>query len=582
MLRSRILGLFLLSLSIFTIDSFGQSTVKTANKTGGVITGRITAHGKGLAGVTVTLHSANFGGQAQSQDLLQAKTDADGNYRITDIPIGSYFVTPIAPVYTVPGAGRLTSANEAVVITGGDTVSDIDFSLVPGGVITGRVTDTEGRPVIEQSVSLQSVDQTNQQGGPRIVAPGSWRTDDRGVYRIYGVPEGHYKVSVGAQQRMSGYSGMNAYSTIMGQKSYIQTFHPDTTDSTQAAIVEVAEGAEVSNVDITVGRTVEEYSVTGRVLDSSSNAPLPNIPFTLSILGGGVNRQRAIGLMALPIVSDSAGAFRVDNIPPGRYLVSVAPQSGTNMWGQSQPFDVINQDVSGVEIKATIGANVSGVVTLEGNQDPTILAELMQFQVEAFVQSGGVGGGFGGTAQTVPLNTDGTFQVSGLPSGNVRLTLMPQDNSLQGAFKILRIERDGTQQPRGIAVNSGDQVTGIRIVAAYADGTVEGIVKFQNGTLAPGTRIIARLSSSTPGQGRGANLGAANVDQRGHFLIQNVPPGSYNLIVTAFAQGGRRRNQQPQPQTPVTAQQQVNVSEGQVASVTVSLDLGQNNSPTNP
>ncbi|HKC63933.1 MAG TPA: carboxypeptidase-like regulatory domain-containing protein [Pyrinomonadaceae bacterium] len=583
----RVLGLFLLSLSIFTIDCFGQSTVKTASKTSGVITGRVTAHGKGLPGVTVMLRSSNFGGQTQSQDLPQAKTDTDGNYRLTDIPIGSYFVTPVAPVYTVPGAGRLTSTNEAVVITGGDTVNDIDFSLVPGGVITGRVTDTEGRPVIEQSVILQSVDQQNQQGFQRTVAPGNWRTDDRGVYRIYGVPEGHYIVSVGAQQRMSGYSGLNAYSTIMGQKSYVQTFHPDTTDSTQATIVEVAEGAEVSNVDITVGRTVEEYSVTGHVLDSSSNAPLPNLSFTLNILGGGGNRQRALSMMALPIVSDSAGTFRLDNVPPGRYMISVAPQSGTNMWGQSQPFDVINQDVNGVEVKATIGANVSGVVTLEGNQDPSILAELMQFQVEAFVQSGdGRGGGFGGfaaaSAQTVPLNTDGTFQVNGLPSGNVRLALMPQDSSLQGAFKILRIERDGTQQNRGITVNSGDQITGVRIVAAYADGTVEGLVKFQNGTPAPGTRVFARLSSSTPGQGRGGNLGAANVDQRGHFLIQNVPPGSYNLVVTAFAQGGRRRNQQPQPQTPVTAQQQVNVSEGQVTSVTVSLDLGQNNPPNNP
>src|SRR5437868_5218124 len=349
----RILGLFLLSLSIFTLDSFGQSTVKTANKSGGIITGRVTAHGKGLAGVTVTLRAANMGGFAvqSSQDLPQVKTDADGNYRITDIPVGSYLVAPVAAVYTVPGAGRLTSGNEPIVITGGDTISDVDFSLVPGGVITGRVTDTEGRPVIEQNVALQSVDQNNQQGFQRTVAPGNWRTDDRGVYRIYGVPEGHYIVSVGAQQRMS------AYSTIMGQKSYIQTFHPDTTDSTQATVVEVAEGAEVSNVDITVGRTVEEYSVMGRVLDSSSNAPLPNAPFTLSILAGGGNRQRAMGLMTLPIVSDSAGAFRLDNVPPGRYLISVSPQSGTNMWGQSQPFDVINQDVTGVEVKATIGAN---------------------------------------------------------------------------------------------------------------------------------------------------------------------------------------------------------------------------------
>lgn len=44
----RILGLFVLSLSIFAIDSFGQATVKTASGTGGVIVGRVTAHGKGL------------------------------------------------------------------------------------------------------------------------------------------------------------------------------------------------------------------------------------------------------------------------------------------------------------------------------------------------------------------------------------------------------------------------------------------------------------------------------------------------------------------------------------------------------
>lgn len=166
--------------------------------------------------MTVTLRSANFGGP--NQDLPQGRTDADGNYRITDIPIGSYFVTPVAPVYTVPGAGRLASANEAVVITGGDTVTDINFSLVPGGVITGRVTDTDGRPVIEQNVNLQSMDQNNQRGFQRTVAPGNWRTDDRGVYRIYGVPEGHYIVSVGSSQPT------NAYSTIMGRSLTCRLF----------------------------------------------------------------------------------------------------------------------------------------------------------------------------------------------------------------------------------------------------------------------------------------------------------------------------------------------------------------------
>lgn len=575
---ARLLVLLFLSFCCFSFNSLAQQP--PANKSGGTITGRVTAHGKGLAGVTITLRTAAFGNQAQ--DLPQAKTDNDGNYRITGVPMGNYFVTPVAPVYTVPGAGRLTAANEPVVITGSDTIEGIDFSLVPGGVITGRVTDTDGRPIIEQGMSLQNVDQTTQQGGPRTVAPGNFRTDDRGVYRIYGVPEGHYIVSVGSQQRAS------ASAIINGQQAYQQTFHPDTADASQAAVVEVAEGAEVSNVDITVGRALDEYAVVGRVIDNSTNAPVPNVGFTLSVLSGGGNRQRANGLVTLPIVSDSNGQFRVDNVPPGRYQISLSPQMNTtSLWGQSQQFDVINQDVIGVEVRAMLGASLSGVVTLDGNQDPTILAELMQFQVSVFVQppGNGGGGGFGGfasaaaaSAQTIPLGGDGSFQFSGLPTGTARLNIMPQDSSLQGAFKILRIERDSTQQTRGIAVNSGDQITGVRIVAAYADGTVQGVVKFQNGTLTPGSRVFARLSST--GQARGGNLGIANVDQRGNFLMQNVPPGTYTLIVSVNTPGRRRGTQtQPQTQAPTT-QQQITVSEGQVTNVTVSLDLGQTAPPT--
>jgi len=153
----------------------------------------------------------------------------------------------------------------------------------------------------------------------------------------------------------------------------------------------VAEGAEVSNIDITVGRTIDAYSVTGTVLDSSTNAPVPDIGFSLSILAGGGNRQNMMGLMALPIVSDSNGQFRIDNVPAGKYQIAVLPQSGGGMFGQSAAFDVINEDVSGVQVSATKGANLSGVVTLDTNQqqDPSITQQLFQCQVQVFVQLAG-------------------------------------------------------------------------------------------------------------------------------------------------------------------------------------------------
>src|SRR2546421_2495163 len=134
-----------LALSFCAPAALAQSTAsKAAAKSGGVIAGTVTAHGKGLAGVTVALRPAGFGGRGQGQDLPQAKTDAEGKYRINDVPLGSYVVTPVAPVYVVPGAGRLAFAADPVVITGGETIEGIDFSLVRGEVVTGKVVDAEG------------------------------------------------------------------------------------------------------------------------------------------------------------------------------------------------------------------------------------------------------------------------------------------------------------------------------------------------------------------------------------------------------------------------------------------------------
>jgi len=157
------------------------------------------------------------------------------------------------------------------------------------------------------------------------------------------------------------------------------------------------------------------------------------------------------------------------------------------------------------------------VVALDGNFDQSIQSELMQFQVQVFVQ--GNGGAASGSCLCPDNSSKFRWQLSShrLPAGSVRLTLAAQDPALQGAFKVLRIERDNVSQQRGITVNSGDQVTGVKIVAAYADGIVQGTVTFQNGTLPAGSRVFASLTPT--GQTRGF-VGGSNVDSRGHFLIQ--------------------------------------------------------------
>jgi hypothetical protein len=110
--------------------------------------------------------------------------------------------------------------------------ANIDFALVRGGVITGRVTDPDGKPIINGFVSVTQADETGRGFNPG----GLIKTDDRGVCRIYGLPTGRYRVSAGA-------SGKSA-------QKYAVTYHPDVTDQKQATVIEVKEGSEAGDIAI--------------------------------------------------------------------------------------------------------------------------------------------------------------------------------------------------------------------------------------------------------------------------------------------------------------------------------------------
>ena len=80
-----------------------------------------------------------------------------------------------------------------------ETVESIDFELMRGGVITGRVTDADGRPIIEETVSISSAE-PNRIIGYSISSHRGTRTDDRGVYRLFGIAPGTYKVAAGRNE----------------------------------------------------------------------------------------------------------------------------------------------------------------------------------------------------------------------------------------------------------------------------------------------------------------------------------------------------------------------------------------------
>jgi hypothetical protein len=532
-----------------------NSQTKTSKKTPtNSVSGRVTVHGKGAPGIAVGIRSSDF--SRQPGPTLKATTDQEGNYQITNIPSGNYQVAPMAPAFVNADLVVSRARGKTLLLAEGEDVQDIDFSLVRGGVITGKVTDADGRPVIEERLTIVPEDQANTRGQmfPPVIS-GGFQTDDRGIYRIYGIPAGRYKISVGLADE-------NVSSTFrFGRVAYKRTFYPDASDPNDAKVIEVTEGTEATNIDITVGRNLPSFAASGKVVDGETGQPVVGLRFGLRRV---VNDREEVGVMGIFTASNSHGEFRLENVTPGKYAVFIAPQAGSEVRAEAVFFEVIDQDVTGLLVKTLKGLTVTGTVVLDGTYDKNVLAKLAELRLWAYVHDETA---YSNSWQESPISADGNFRLSGLGPGTASFSLSAQDRRPPVTFAILRVERDGVVQPRGVEIKDGEQVSGVKIVVSYGTGAVRGEVKLENGPLPPGGRVVVWLKKLGDTE---SNFRPYNLDSRGHFLIEGVAAGNYELNVNANIPGRR---------APPSGKQPISVAEGTVSDVVVVLDLKANPGP---
>lgn len=535
----------LLLLHLIAVVSPAISQTKSAKTANGSVSGHVTVRAKSAAGMTVLLRASGFN-QTPSPSY-RATTDAEGNYRIADVPPGSYQIAPSAPSYVISG-------NQKVVIIGeGEAVEDFDFAVVRGGVVTGKVTNADGRPVIEERVYLVAADPAPQQGfmGNQQGAV----TDDRGVYRIFGIKEGRYRVAVGKSERSFFESVAN------GRKLYQQTFHPDVSDPMKATIIEVGEGTEATNIDVLLGAPIQTYTAAGRAVSAENGQPVPNVRFGLRTIVDGSPRNGSFA--GSNVVANSKGEFRLENLMPGKYATFLVPVTEDEVFAEAVSFEVLDQDVSGLLVKTHKGASITGVVTLEGTSNKELIARIPQLHLNAWVSGDEM---TSPVARSSAIGPDGSFRMGGLQPGTAGFGFGYNQGPLSKGLVISRIERDGVLQPQGIAVKAGEQIGGVRIVVVYAGATVRGMIKVHNGTLPPETRFHVELNEKAGELPMMTH--PIEVDARGRFLIESLPAGTHELMVIPFVPGAVPGARVP----PRRIQQQINVTDGE-NDVTVVIDL---------
>jgi hypothetical protein len=282
-------------------------------------------------------------------------TDDTGAFSFTALPEGRYSLSASKPGHINGSFGQRIPGRSGTPIQLADGQKlQLQLQLWRGAVITGPLVDEHGEAIPNTPVRvLRYV----MPGGQRTLQQaGNAQTDDRGIYRIFGLQPGEYLVSAtprntnqvsvaseaaraavaAALERGSPSEDMRVMvnqqvrveeqarveivqgGAIAGgdeqPTGYAPVYYPGTTSPASAAAVTVGPGEEKSGVDFQY-QVVPVARVDGIVTTSSGQLP-PNV--TLSLVNTGFNVP---GISPGGARADAQGNFRINNVPPGQYTL---------------------------------------------------------------------------------------------------------------------------------------------------------------------------------------------------------------------------------------------------------------------
>ncbi len=487
-----------------------------------MVTGRVVRGDKPAVGVLVMAQRMRASGGWEPPGIF-ARTDSNGHYELTGLSAVNYLIFVATTAEKVYIEGQPVRAGKTVVPRAGEKIEGIDFSLVKGGVITGTITDENGKPAVDVEITLLNYVMKGKS------TPHYWqsnnfmnRTDDRGVYRLFGLTPGKYIVRI----------GNDSASPAMNLKSFPLTFYPGVAEESRAKMIEVAEGGEVTDIDLKLPKPETLFVAKGRAIDAATGQPLVGVRLGYNALKTG---EEGFGSGQLTRERTSAqGEFQLPGLHPGSYVAYLRSEDSGEYYSEPLRFEVVDSDVNGLEMKVARGGSISGLVAVEETKAPKLLSSLSSFQIFAQEDAKTRQLPYG---QSTTINPDGSFRLTGLAPGNIRLTwgFGGMGAALPRQFPVLlRIEKDGGEIPNSLPIKAGENIAGVRVVMGFGTGIVRGQVAFINGTLPAGVQLQAVLRKVNPIQG--AMNPTALIDANGRFLVEGLFAGEYQLAVSSFGQ----------------------------------------------
>jgi protocatechuate 3,4-dioxygenase beta subunit len=512
-------------------------------------------------------------------------TDDNGRVVFNGLAAGNYLLTATRAGYVKTFYGSaFPGRGPGVSVTVSDTQrsSNVQIRMLRGAVITGTIRGVNGRPMPNQQVQATMV-RSSGDGNRRAVnlenGLGIVSTDDRGVFRVFGLAPGEYIVFVPALSVLTeevrpmtaaevrwadGVAGTGVTSAppsgvpVAPESAppvvYAPVYYPGTAQVSEARVITLGPTEERPGIDISL-MLVPTAKLTGRVVDADGR-PQSSVRVELRpTKPDGMDLFSA--LFNVNGYTDTEGAFTINAVKPGSYTMTAkatpkspdppapgeaANQSRGTTHFASEELTVQGADIPNITLMLRPGMTVSGQIVYQvATKTPP--ADLTKTQIALLPAPTGTGlddltsmmMGLMGGGVTPRIDKDGKFTFAGVPPGRYRLntpfgmiTILPMANMLSGGWTLKSVMlggRDIADAP--IEIRSGVDVPGVVVTFTDQPSELSGSVTDASGRPTTGFPIIVFSTDRQYWTLGSRRVQTARPGTDGKYKVTGLPAGEY-------------------------------------------------------
>lgn len=462
------------------------------------------------------------------------RVDNTGAFKTDLLEPGLYSVSAYLPGYVADSPQLPTPP---AFYRPGDTVT---LTMIKGGVITGIVKNSNDEPLVAISVRASRVRDREGKALPFMVTSREGLTDDRGMYRLYGLTAGTYVVSAGGVSRPSGATPPSPYERL------VPTYAPSATRDT-AVEVAVNYGDEVT-VDVQF-RGEPGHAISGTIAGATKyEVGSPSWGVSISLFD--LRNHADVGNASANSITNFG--FALYGVPDGDYEVyaSQGSASGDQLASAPKQIKVQGSDVTGITLAVAPLAAIDGRVVFEGDQRAACGMRRESATVETVIYARRhemerkptdpqskdaaqieVPSVFRNSVRSAIVDAKRTFSVKNVQPGTYRID--PREPAPGWYLKSIVLEpvaRNANLARDGVTVRSGERVSGVVVTITEGAAKLSGKILLAEGqSLASSLRVYLVPNERETAENV-LRFYQARPEANGDFTVDNIAPGKYWIV----------------------------------------------------